>query len=243
MVYLLIGRRKRGKTTLAYYMVRKSERRIIFDPRGMVPDSGRSLRVFTARDFTERAVPALEDREIDQVVYVPTTDDLSAPLVTFSNELKRWVTDHPIEPLGVMIDELGWIETAQARDPKSLRRALRDCEPELLNVFITCHRPSDVPVNTRSIADYWALFHCVQEHDLDVIRERCNNTVATVVQTLEARAFVLYDDAEGNHKLYPDGSSWYVPLRRGNERRGVSGPLDDISGQDVRKPLDARLPL
>lgn len=246
MVYLKIGRRKRGKTTLAYYMVRKSPKRVIFDPRGMIPDSPGSVRVMDATWLSERAMPALADGEIEQIVFVPQTDDLGPPFRALAHELKQWTFDYPSEPLGVMIDELGWIESAH-RDPPELRRALRNCEPEIFHVFVTCHRPIDIPVNTRAIADYWLLFHCVQEHDVNVIRDRCNDTVAQAVQKLQGRSFVLYDDADGKHREYPESapgivSPWYVPLRSIAERESAKPLLTELDSRELRKsPIDSKL--
>lgn len=244
MVYLLIGRRKRGKTTLALYMVRKSPRRMIFDPRGMIPTGAHAARFSTGRAFIDGGVPALEDGEIHEVIFTPDSDDLAGPFADFSGELKRWTVEHPAEPLGVLVDELGWVESAR-RDPPTLRRALRNCEPDIFNVYITCHRPVDVPVNTRSIVDYWALFHCVQEHDIEVIRERCNEHVAERVQRLEARSFVLFDDAEGKHREYPDcpgadgKNPWYVPLRIAADHASLGEPLSDVPSHELASPRKA----
>lgn len=248
MVYLLIGRRKRGKTTLGRYMVLKSPKRLIFDPRKMVPCGDDAVRVYLPSALHDIAVPLLEAGEINEVIYSPDSDDLAGPFDAFSQELKRWTTEHPAAPLGVLIDELGWIENSR-RDPPALRRALRNCEPEIFEVFITCHRPSDIPTNTRSIADRWVLFHTVQEHDVEVIRERCNDTTAQLVQSLTGRAFVVYDDVTGTVTQYPElpgVSPWYVPLLTPAERAGYVEPLEPLGGRAVTQPksfVDSRLPL
>lgn len=248
MVYLIIGRRKRGKTTLGRYMVNQSPRRAVFDPRKVIPVGPEGVRVTTALALHDVAFPALEAGEVTEVLYTPDSDDLAGPLNTFACELKRWTVEHPSAPLGVLIDELGWIEAAR-RDPPALRRALRNCEPEIFDVFITCHRPTDVPVNTRAIADSWIVFHCVQEHDLDVIRERCNEQVAQLVAQLDGRAFIVYDDALGTVTRYREQpgvvSAWYVPLLSSAERARVE-PLTAIDGatvEPVKIHVDRKLPL
>lgn len=245
MIYLIIGRRKRGKTTLGYYMARKGNApRVIFDPRGMIrPGLPRSHRA-TSTAALELGMLALADYEIDEVIYCPGDESLVRPFQMFCTELRRWV-DEPAtsgRPLNVLIDELSWIDYSQ-RDNATLRRVLRSCEPEIFNVFITCHRPVDVPVNTRSIADYWAIFHCVQEHDLSVIKERCGDDAAARVSRLTARSFVLFDDAESIATEYPDRpdtsgkNPWFVELRTVADRGGET--IDRLNG--LEKKLDGRL--
>jgi hypothetical protein len=175
----------------------------------------------------------------------------------FSSELKRWTIDNPTRPVAVVIDELGFID-ASRREPATLKRALRSCEPELFDVFITCHRPSDVPTSTRSIADYWALFQVTQEHDLDVVRERCKKEVAERVQLLTGRSFILYRDTrtvdpatqreQPEWELYPERMNaegktpWYVPLTA-LEQRAYRDRFDDLERTGPRNPLDGRLPI
>lgn len=242
MIYLIVGRRKRGKTTLGLYMTRKDSRaRLIFDSRNMIPPCPKQLRVRHSTDLIEQALPALADGELEEVIFSPADHELRRPFAIFAQEMNRWTDEHPTQPLNVLIDELGFIEEGH-RDPAALRRALRNCEPEIVNVFITCHRPMDVPVNTRSIADYWALFHCVQEHDIEVVQRRCGNRIAAQVQQLTARSFVLFDDAEPEKsREYPDRpgpdgkNPWYVPLRSAVER----GPAPDRLSSLEQKSVDA----
>lgn len=245
MIYNIVGRRKRGKTTLGLYMARKdSETRAIFDPRGMIPGCDRSMRVTSAVDLIEQAMPRLADGELREVVYVPADDDLTRPFALFAGELSRWIAERPTQPINVLIDELGFLDSAR-RDPPVFRRVLRSCEPDIFHVFMTCHRPIDVPVNTRAIADYWALFHCVQEHDIEIVRERCGERIAKQVQRLTTRSFVLFDDAEPDKsREFPDRpdahghNPWFIELRSARDR---AVEIDRLSGID-HKGIDG-LPL
>lgn len=258
VIYPIIGRRKRGKTTLGVYMMRKGPSRVMFDPRGMVkasdgsPVEGQALPHRVRKyDGLEVAMDMLAEGSLQEVVYTPNENSLVTPFQTFCSELKRWV-DHPdtsARRLSVLVDELGWLEVSH-RDNATLRRVLRSCEPDLFNVFLTCHRPIDVPVNTRSIADFWIMFHCVQEHDLDVIRERCGELTATRVQSLTGRSFVCFDDAEGKLTEYPDRpdaqgkNPWYIELRTVTERATVepSNALTGLAGMQADR-LTNKLPL
>lgn len=251
MIYLVIGRRKRGKTTLSYYMVKRSSpgARLCFDPRRMIPPSAESVIVTTSQGLTEQAIPALLDGECREVVYAPNADDLTRPYETFCAEVKRWIVEYPTKQLAVMIDELGFIEPAR-REPPTLKRALRSCEPEVVDVYFTCHRPSDVPTTIRSIADYWCLFQVTQEHDLDVVRERCKREVAEIVPTLAGRSFVLYRDTRAidpktgkeqpEYEIFPERSAgaWFVPLVSAGERE-YKDRFDALERDEKR--LDGRL--
>lgn len=245
MIYLIVGRRKRGKTTLGVYMTRKEcNRRLIFDSRNMVPACPGQMRVRSATDLIEQAMPMLADGELQEVVYAPADHELDRPFRVFAGELSRWTDEHPNVPLNVLIDELGFIEDGR-RDPPVFRRALRNCEPEIVNVFITCHRPNDIPVNTRSIADFWCLFHCVQEHDIEVIQKRCGPAIVAQVQKLTARSFVKFDDAEPEKSQEypdrpgPDGKNpWYVPLRTASERGMHTDRFGGLEGVPLKKQID-----
>lgn len=246
MIWLIIGRRTRGKTTLAYYMARKAAARLIFDPRGMIGGTGpRTLRVERVIDLRDKAVPALQDGELDEVIYAPQDDDLTRPFLVFAEMLKMWIIETPRRPLAVLIDELSFVEQSR-RDPAVLRRVLRSCDPAIFDVFITCHRPADIPTNTRGIADYWVLFHCTQEHDLEVIRDRCNAATAAQVQNLKGRSFVVWDDAKSTIQTFPESgqSAWHVPLRAGSEQPRSEGQSSaNLSGLE-QKPVDTgKLPL
>jgi hypothetical protein len=246
MIWLIIGRRTRGKTTLGYYMARKAAQRLIFDPRGMIGITGpRTLRVERLHDLRDRAMPALMDRELDEVVYAPQEDDLTRPFYGFAEMLKWWITEVPRRPLAVLIDELSFIDQTK-RDPAVLRRVLRSCDPAIFDVFITCHRPADIPTNTRGIADYWVLFHCTQEHDLDVVRDRCNTQTAAVVQSLKGRSFVVWDDAKSTIQSFPESgqAAWHVPLRPGTEPPRSPGQSDaNLSGLEQKEVDTGKLPL
>lgn len=255
MVYLIIGRRKRGKTTLAVYMLRKGAppSRLIFDPRGMVPVGPGAMRVTSISDFTQHGFPLLVQGDIDELIFSPQQDDLTRPFEVFSAAVKQWIMESPTRRLGVLIDELSFVDESR-RDPAVLRRALRSCEPEIVDVYITCHRPSDVPTNTRSIADRWLLFQVTQEHDLDVIRRRCRAEVVEQVQSLSGRSFLLYRDTrsvnpatgveEDEYTLYPERlnehgqTTWYVPLMQAGERGTYADRLADVDA--AKKPVDAR---
>ncbi len=208
MIFLVIGRREQGKTTLAYHMAAKSPQRVIFDPRG---DIHRGERVTSSHALREAMDEMWTHPEIADLAYTPSGDS-KAGFVLFSRELQTWVARDKFRPLAVLVDELAFADL----NNESFRWVARCCSRTHFDVFITCHRPTDVDVDTRSIADHWLLFPCRQEHDLDVIRKRCNADVCEEVQALKPREFVHWDDTKPDEKdrwkIVRNHAQWNVDL-------------------------------
>lgn len=225
MIVLCIGRRERGKTTLAYYQASKVARRFVFDPRGMIQRPG-SVRVKRAAELRDMAFPALMEGEINEVVYQPQEDDIQAAFAMFSRLAKKWITEQPETPLAVMVDEISFINLNEP----AFQWVLKCCASDRVHIFLTCHRPADVPVNVRSIADRWCLFQCRQEHDMSVIEERCSAEVANAVRRVEGHEFVLWDDARGECRIYRQSEPWHVKLKDGRTA-GAPVSMDELPGE------------
>lgn len=222
MIHLVIGRRERGKTTLAYYMAAKVSQRLIFDPRGLIERAG-SVRLKSAADLEGKGIPALVDNEVSEIVYAPMEDDIQGAFRRFCMQVKWWVLNHPTRPLAVLVDEVSFVNLEEPAFQWITRCSKRD----VLQIFLTGHRPADVPTSVRAIADYWLLFQCRQEHDLDVIESRCTRGTVQAVQRLNAREFVMWDDEHARFQIYKEARAWFVPLSTGLARRvSVADPLD-----------------
>lgn len=206
MIDLVIGRREQGKTTLAVYMAAKVPSRMVFDPRGMIRRPG-AVVVHTA-DELGGAMDALRDDEVAEVVYTPVEDDLQAAFGAYSDELRLWIVERPHKKLVALVDEISFVSL----DVPAFQWALRCSPRDRIHIILTCHRPADVPVSVRTITDMWVLFPARQEHDLEVIRRRCSPEVAERVTKLQARQFVVWDDATASSRVYDDPSAWYLPL-------------------------------
>lgn len=208
MVILNIGRRKRGKTTLAYYQALKVPQRFIFDPRAMIQRPG-SVRVHSKSVLRERAFPALQEGEITELVYQPHDDDIQGAFAAFSKLAKEWITTTPEKPLAIMVDETSFVNL---REP-AFEWVLKCCESDRIHILLTCHRPADLPVGVRAIADRWCLFQTRQPHDLEVIEERCSPEVARAVQRIEGHTFVVWDDAHASAEVFTNAGAWHIRLK------------------------------
>jgi hypothetical protein len=221
MIYLVFGRREQGKTTLAYWMARRAGPRLIFDPRGLI----RLRSTVTHRIDLREAADELRAGERAEVVYTPYEDDLATAFTRFCGLARRWVFDDPRRPLAVLVDEVAFVST----DDLAFQWLLRCSSRSIVHVFVTGHRPVDVRPNVRAIADHWLLFAMRQEHDLQVLDERCSVEAVREVRTLQPRQFVQWDDTQARHKVFKNPQEWYIDLDPHNERSRGADPLAAIA--------------
>jgi hypothetical protein len=211
MIYLVIGKRLQGKTTLAVYLARKNPRRFIFDPRGMIEPardgfvvSGQSTLIMQGVDQVIEG-----DEGMREIVVRPTLDVQSA-FNAMVNELYQWLKAEPSARFVLLIDEIRFIKDLQTPQFEWL---LRCSQPDRVHVIMTCHRPIDIPTDVRAIADNWLVFRMTQEHDLKTLSER-SQQAARIARHLREREFVHWDDAAGEHHLHRRADRWFVPLAR-----------------------------
>lgn len=205
MIYAAVGRRERGKTTLVYSLARKVATRVIFDPRGQI-DTG-APRI-TRQPELEQAFARLEAGETHEILITPA-GDVQSLFEHTSQYVADWVRELPDRPIAFVVDEARFVDLQGVSFEWICRCAPRD----LVHIFITAHRPIDLSTNVRAILDHWLMFHCVQEHDLKVIRERCGVHVAGLVSNLKKAEWIQWDDGAGEAFEHREPAAWYVELR------------------------------
>jgi len=205
MIYFCLGRRLQGKTTLAYYIARRLPRRMIFDPRGLI----RSAQSQVCRTTSEiqQVADALRDHEITEMIVTPRGSVESA-FHAFCFEAQRWIELHPREPIAILIDEVRFMDL----NNEALDWVLRCSPVDTCHIIFTGHRPKDIPIDIRGIADRWLLFSFTLPRDLDVIEEHCSPQVEREVRRLQSRQFVEWNDQVGKARVYLNPAVWYVPL-------------------------------
>lgn len=230
MIYLALGRRQLGKTTLVYFMARKCPARIILDPRALIHSDG--LRVSRIEDL-DAAVDAIADESnpLHEVLITPDSN-VQTMFDQASRHVKAWAQDFQHAPrskrrLMFVIDEARFFDL---RASPAFEYVLRAAPPDLVNVAITAHRPADIPTDIRAISDHWLMFRCTQEHDLKVIEERCTEQVRGQVAKLNPHEFIDWDDATATAHAFRNPAAWYVPLRS----PGASEQVD----LDILPPTD-----
>lgn len=234
MIYLSIGRRELGKTTLSFSMAKRASRSVALDPRFLLPDAADEpigdLTIETERDRLWRRI----ETGPYPIVVQPSDD-----LIGTSEELAKFVRDYttifPQEQLAVVLDEASLLDLNTRRWQWVTRCSPRD----RIDVIVTAHRPRDIHTNVRALADVWCIFRITQQHDLDVIADRCAEHVADRVARLKPREFVMWDDARGEAVEYLDPRVWYTPLAR---PIGITDRRDMFSepGTPIETPRIAR---
>jgi len=235
VIYLYLGRRKLGKTTLALSMARKCPYRVMLDPRGLIHSGAPRVSdvdgVASAFDAMSNDDEHDETRRVREVLVTPE-HDVQLVFDYTSREVKQWSKDwhDPEHRLMYVVDEARFFDLL---DSPAFEYVMRAAPPELIHIAITAHRPVDIPTDVRAISDHWMLFRCTQEHDLKVIEERCGWAVRQEVSQLNPHEFVHWDDAIGTYRVYRDPAAWYVPL----SVRSMPDPPDllPIGGS---KPVD-----
>lgn len=224
MIYLNLGRREMGKTTLALYLVsRLNCPSVVFDPRGLFVVGDRT-KLATNDAAVDIGFEQLYAREIDRLVVTPDGDTTQLFDYTMAH-CKDWTRDN--RPLGIIVDELRFIDLKECGP--SFDWLLRCGDRGQTVIVLTAHRPKDVPPDIQAISDVWCLFQCTQVHDLKVIAERCDPAVAELVSKLGPREFIAWDDTRGKYSLHARPGEWFVGLKHtGASGARVASPLSGL---------------
>lgn len=211
MITIINGRRTQGKTTLAYCISLRKPTRVIFDPRKAFRTTNKII-----------SDPGLlyELMETEPEVIVQPESNVQGMFQQTAQEFREWTLDNPQEPVCFLVDESRFIDTPNMfYEP--FDQTLRFSESELIDVVMTSHRPSDIDVNIRAIADYLVFFRTTQEHDLKVIVQRCGEGVGEIVNNLPDKHFLLWDDGVAIYRVESNPEKWYVDIKQFNASNKV----------------------
>jgi hypothetical protein len=196
VIYLIIGRRELGKTTLARYLAHKQSPRLILDPRAQWQVSDPYLEI--------DALSMLHDLESGHDVVIQP-EELQATVDDAADVVKTFLTKRKADRLSVVCDEAGLYHL------RAWSWLIRCSPRERVNILITAHRPADISTDIRSLADTWCIFRTTQPHDLDAIEERCGPDVVEAVQKLDRFQFVTWDDAKAEIRINRNSAAWKMP--------------------------------
>ncbi len=203
MIYLNIGRRELGKTTLAKYMAHAKSPRLIVDPRSHW-DTTADADIYTRVDTDAMLEDLSQGRD---VILQPHDLELSVEQLAVVASLWFKEDENHSRQLSVVLDEAGLYKD-ELREWNWLMR----CSPRTrTSIILTAHRPTDIPTNVRALADVWCIFRTTQRHDLDAIRERCGELVERHVQELEPYQFIQWNDARAEMSVHRNGAAWFTP--------------------------------
>jgi hypothetical protein len=232
VIYLALGRRELGKSTLAYFMAQRLAKRAVLDPRRMIRRTGERIEYVTTINHARDALWAMMlDGESDEVVYQPSEDDIEYAFVEWTRTLKAIVVMYPERELAIFVDEASFYDLETPTFMWLAKCSLRD----YTHIIITAHQPKDVPTGVRAIADHWFIFHTTQETDLAKIAEK-SPEAATHAKRLTHRAYVHWDDTRAALAINPNPQSWYVAMRN-----SASVPATTVTPDAQPAPSDKPL--
>lgn len=171
MLAIIIGRRRQGKSTLAFALAKSQKRTvIIFDPNDQFCN-----------------VPPIRLDELDEIMEHTTPETVIRIVPT--DPIPDW--EHLCEILDggnwrwgdyVLIgDECSMLMSAKLNP--SLERYARTA-PKDVRLILTTHRMNDTHVLFRSLATDWFIFHQYQERDLETTGDNMGSEVATATTNL-----------------------------------------------------------
>jgi len=230
VIYLVLGRRERGKTTLAYSIASRVERRIVLDPRRLVSRHGKMTALAqTSNDLRDQVFALCDgDPDVAEVIYWPTDDDLGEAFADFVRVIKN-ETSGRRTPIAIVIDEASFYDL----DLPAFQWLAKCSFRESVHIIITAHRPQDIPTSIRSIADHWIVFAMTQEHDLKALAQRSPHA-ATLAPRLSGRAYVHWDDSHAKLTVNRDERSWFVQLSSAPAPIAAIVPAGDDDDFDLR---------
>lgn len=212
MIYVIIGRREKGKTTLADRMLKGLSLRFVIDARRMIRQRDRSIiyenYIAGAADAMYEAIDS--QGHYTEVIYQPHEDDLQFVFVQWTRTIKNIAIEYPDLRIGVLVDEASFYDLNDAAF-----QWLAKCTPrDNVHIFITAHRPTDIPPKIRSIADHWFLFHLTEKSDLDRIAEKSPDA-ADAASKLRDRGYVHWNDSTAKLETNTNSQAWFIPLNEG----------------------------
>lgn len=222
MIYLILGRREMGKTTLAFYMAQRCPRRVIFDPRCQF--DGRSIS--GSLEIQDAMTNLIE--QPGEVLIAPKLSPQGS-FDSLASQIRAWPADTD-DALAVLLDEATFYDAMQSQDFEWVVRA---APRRQVHLIFTAHRPVDIDINIRALADEWLLFKTVQENDLKVITERCGVLVADQASILPPYWFLQWDDAHGEAYKHPPLKDFQ---RISAERRRDGVPSLDVGRGNSMTP-------
>lgn len=212
MIYIIIGRRELGKTTLADRMLKGLPLRFVIDARRMIQQRDSSIiyenYVAGASDAMYEAIDS--QGQYTEVIYQPHEDDLEAAFVVWTRTIKNIAIEYHHLRIGVLVDEASFYNLNDATF-----QWLAKCTPrDNVHIFITAHRPTDIPPKIRSIADHWFVFHMTEKSDLDRIAEK-SPEAADAASKLRDRDYVHWNDTTATMNRNLNSRSWFIALNEG----------------------------
>jgi hypothetical protein len=199
---VIIGRRRQGKSTLAYALaLRFGETIIVFDPNNQFG-----------------ALPAIEDvpgfletgGRVGKILPPAAPEDAWAEL-TAELDGGGWQWGE----YTLIADECSMLMSAHYLDPQTERYART--APKDVRLLMTTHRASDLNPLIRALASDWFIFQTSLERDLKAITDQFGVEVSAAVRNLPPYHVLHYWLDSGGvprFEVWDKPAEWYVDIGR-----------------------------
>lgn len=206
MITVIIGFTGQGKSTLAAFVAKRSDTRVILDPRSQF----HSYRVISpdASGLYEQ----LND-EAEIIIQPGRGRSIEGSLAETCKEIADWIEDNPQEKICIIFDEgrlLGLDSKSVPLDFDWILRSAREGSP--IDVVITCHRPVDVSTNIRAIANRLVYFRVMLPSDVILIEDQSGPEVAEQVGKLLDRQYIVWNNSRQQWRRVNDPSTWFIRI-------------------------------
>lgn len=210
---LIFGRRRQGKSTLAFALARSLKNRtVIFDPNAQFSS-------FTSIDNYDDLIDALV-AEQPVIRYAPLSSRPADEWPDFADIVWQF------RDYALIIDECSVIQSASYVDDK-LERFLRRA-PDDVVIIQTTHRPVDTNKLSRQLATDVFCFQTRMKADLEMMRSDFSPDMPGAVQNLPEYHVLHYWGGRGGnyeHVIWNNPKDWYgrIGLTDRNQRERDHG--------------------
>lgn len=205
MLAVIVGRRRQGKSTLAFRLATRSGKTIIvYDPNNQYEDLP-VVELEQLEEWLETSPPG----SICRIMPVDPTNDWKILADILDGGSWRW------GDYALLLDECSMLMSNHKLDA-NLERYART-SPKDVEVYLTTHRVTDVNILFRSLATDWFFFNQYQELDMDVITKNQGADVAAATASLaEYHVVHWWIDKGGTPKftVWRDPSEWFIQIGR-----------------------------
>jgi hypothetical protein len=226
---IFTGRKRSGKTTLAFDIAMRSDGGIIiFDPKN-------EWRGWPGTVTSVEEIPQKLKDGNEVIVFHPQGNkrEAAAPLFKFVSELhklameKQW--DKADYHFTLIVDEAVNVSSAQWID-EDLLSLVSENRPEILNIFLTFQSPMDANNLLKSRVDNWFIFNTSLPGDLKYLHDKIGVPEQDLVFIQDLRdyeyAHFTFDGGTPTVFYEYDPDSWFRPLEffelNSKEREGIT---------------------
>jgi len=196
-VRLIVGKQRKGKSTLAYHLARLEGRNVVvFDPRSQFDFSASGGAVVYSQGAFEDAI----ERAAFPAVFRPGADVRES----FSDFVEILLDKRE---LAVIVDEVRYLMTAQAIS-EDLSVLLRAYGQQDHSIYLTAHRMAHIHGDVAEPADSIVYFGTHHKKSLERISDFTSEIVADSVRELEGRDYLEWFDDSESFVINRDARSW-----------------------------------